>query len=163
MICWEDIVEEVQEHAGYREALVRVFRRYEGQDTDERTAQNHIVKVTVASFARHFGIPKMTFHNWVNPPPVESTVSVPSARSEQLPPADSPNASDWNEWEQQVGGAPGCYASGPRREFLINDMIRSCEQLLEAARESDEFTWVLDDIARLVKKLNKHLQREVQA
>ena len=62
---WSDIAEEVGEQAGYREALVAVFKAHEGEETDERTTQDHVVKVTSASFARHFGISKQLFDTWV--------------------------------------------------------------------------------------------------
>jgi len=62
VVVWKDIVAEC---GGYREGFVAVFRKYEGQPTDEKDAQNHVVKVTAASFARHMGIPTNTFRTWV--------------------------------------------------------------------------------------------------
>lgn len=61
-IRWADIEAEC---GGYREGFVAIFRKYEGQATDERTAQGHVVKVTRTSFADHMGINPSTFHRWV--------------------------------------------------------------------------------------------------
>lgn len=62
MIAWADIEAEC---GNYREGFVAVFRRYEGQATDEKDAQGRTVKVTVTSFARHMRIPPETFRGWV--------------------------------------------------------------------------------------------------
>lgn len=61
-ITWSQIEAEC---GNYRDGFVATFRKYEGQDTDERDAQNRVVKVTVESFARHAGIPPTTFKRWV--------------------------------------------------------------------------------------------------
>ena len=62
MITWA----EIQAEAGdYKAGFVALFRKYEGQTTDEKTAQDHPVKVTRASFARHFGIAEDTFRHWI--------------------------------------------------------------------------------------------------
>lgn len=61
-ISWDTIESECGD---YKERLVATFRKYEGMDTDERTAQGHVVKVTMASFARHAGIDKAVFYRWV--------------------------------------------------------------------------------------------------
>src|SRR5215216_6256054 len=65
MITWSEIEAEA-DASGYRERLVAVFRKYEGQPTDETTEQGHIVKVTMTSFARHMGIPDTTFRHWLD-------------------------------------------------------------------------------------------------
>ncbi len=62
MIKWEQIETECGD---YRSGFVATFRKYEGQPTDETDDRGRIVKVTVASFARHAGIPRITFHDWV--------------------------------------------------------------------------------------------------
>lgn len=62
MVKWHEIEAEC---GGYREGFVAVFRRYEGQPTDEKDGAGRIVKVTAASFARHVGIPRQTFEEWV--------------------------------------------------------------------------------------------------
>jgi hypothetical protein len=49
----------------FRDGFVATFRKYEGQDTDERDARGLVVKVTMSSFARHVGIPEQTFLRWV--------------------------------------------------------------------------------------------------
>jgi hypothetical protein len=67
VIKWSQIEAETE---GYREGFVAVFRKYEGQETDERDESNRVVKVTMASFARHMGIPQRTFFDWCNPPDV---------------------------------------------------------------------------------------------
>lgn len=68
MITWKEIEDELAGDLGYRQAFVKIFRKYEGQKTDELTAQNHPVKVTATSFAKHFGIAVQTFADWIKPP-----------------------------------------------------------------------------------------------
>jgi hypothetical protein len=63
MVSWSEIEAEC---GGYREGFVAVFRKYEGQATDEKDAKNRTVKVTASSFARHVGIPEQTFRRWVS-------------------------------------------------------------------------------------------------
>lgn len=63
-IPWSLIESEV-DRGGFRSGFVAVFRKYEGQPTDEKDGANRPVKVTMASFARHFGIEKSVFHRWV--------------------------------------------------------------------------------------------------
>lgn len=53
------------EAGGYKAGFVAIFRKYEGQATDERDGAGRVVKVTVASFARHFGIDRLVFDGWV--------------------------------------------------------------------------------------------------
>jgi len=62
MVSWAEIEAAC---GGYREGFVSVFRRYEGQPTDEKDAKNRTVKVTAASFSRHAGIPERTFRDWL--------------------------------------------------------------------------------------------------
>lgn len=61
MVTWERIEAECD---GYREGFVAVYRKYEGESTDEKDRQGRTVKVTVKSFARHSGIPESTFGGW---------------------------------------------------------------------------------------------------
>lgn len=49
----------------FREGFVAVFRKYEGQPTDELDKQGRAVKVTMRSFARHIGVAETTFRTWV--------------------------------------------------------------------------------------------------
>jgi len=50
---------------GFRERVVRLFEKYEGQATDE-IVRGKTVMVTVASFAKHMGIGRQTFGRWVS-------------------------------------------------------------------------------------------------
>jgi transposase-like protein len=61
-ISWAEIEAEC---GGFRDGFVATFRKYEGQDTDEKTAQGRTVKVTIASFARHMGIHEDTLNWWI--------------------------------------------------------------------------------------------------
>jgi hypothetical protein len=61
-IKWADI-EAATGH--YRDGFVKVYLKYKGMDTDEVDASNRVVKVTEASFARHFDILERTFRYWV--------------------------------------------------------------------------------------------------
>jgi hypothetical protein len=61
-ISWSTIEAEC---GGYRAGFVATFEKYKGLPTDERDNSNRVVKVTVASFARHAGIPHKTFERWV--------------------------------------------------------------------------------------------------
>ena len=63
MIAWRDI----EAQALDAEAdILGIFQKYEGMTTDEKTAHGRPVKVNPSSFARHAGIPKMTFHDWLH-------------------------------------------------------------------------------------------------
>lgn len=64
MITWEEIEAEVYEDHRFRDRFVLIFKKYEGQETDE-TDNRGRVKVTRTSFARHFGIPQQTFSDWL--------------------------------------------------------------------------------------------------
>ena len=61
-VRWADIIAECD---NYRDGYVAVFRKYEGQSTDERDASNRIVKVTMTSFAERVRVPRQTFNDWV--------------------------------------------------------------------------------------------------
>jgi hypothetical protein len=61
-IKWSQIEAECGD---YRSGFVATFRKYEGQPTDEVDGRSRRVVVTVASFARHVGIPEPTFREWV--------------------------------------------------------------------------------------------------
>lgn len=61
MIRWAEIEAEC---GNYRDGFVNVFRRHEGQATDEKDGQGRTVKVTATSFARHMGIAESTFRGW---------------------------------------------------------------------------------------------------
>lgn len=61
-ISWSQIEAECGD---YRAGFVETFRKYEGRDTDEIGANGQIIRVSVSSFARHLGIAKTTFQNWI--------------------------------------------------------------------------------------------------
>jgi transposase-like protein len=61
-ITWSEIEAEAQ---GFRQGLVALFRKYEGQPTDEKDGNGRTVRVTAAAFARHLGIEDSTFRRWV--------------------------------------------------------------------------------------------------
>jgi hypothetical protein len=61
MISWSEIEAECGD---YRAGFVAIFRKYEGQPTDEKDEQGRTVKVTRTAFARHMGIPETTFRGW---------------------------------------------------------------------------------------------------
>lgn len=61
-ISWSQIEAECGD---YRAGFVATFRKYEGRDTDEIAGNGQIVKVTVASFARHIGVAETTFRRWL--------------------------------------------------------------------------------------------------
>lgn len=84
-IRWSDIEAEC---GNYRDGFVAVFRKYEGEPTDEKDGQGRTVKVSVESFARHFGFDPKAFRRWVRagvdarPAPVErAQMDVRRARS----------------------------------------------------------------------------------
>lgn len=62
MVRWDEIVEQC---GNYKAGFVAIFRRYEGQPTDETDKQGRAVKVTAKSFADHMGIPDTTFRRWL--------------------------------------------------------------------------------------------------
>jgi len=65
VITWEAIDGRWnEEFPDFRTRAVAVFREFEGQETDETDRYGRTVKVTMASFARHFGINKTTFSHW---------------------------------------------------------------------------------------------------
>jgi hypothetical protein len=61
-IRWTDILAEC---GNYRNGFVAIFRKYEGQPTDEKDGQGRTVKVTARSFALHNGIHEDTFRRWI--------------------------------------------------------------------------------------------------
>lgn len=62
-VKWSEIEAECGD---FRAGFVATFRKYKDQPTDERDANGITVKVTQTSFARHMGIPKTTFEQWLN-------------------------------------------------------------------------------------------------
>jgi hypothetical protein len=62
LIRWSEIEAEAQ---GFRQGLVALFRKYEGQPTDQKDGQGRVVKVTPRSFAEHMGIGEKTFRIWL--------------------------------------------------------------------------------------------------
>jgi hypothetical protein len=58
-------VEIKAECGDYRAGFVATFKKYEGQATDEKDKRGRAVIVTAASFARHMGIPRQTFEEWI--------------------------------------------------------------------------------------------------
>jgi hypothetical protein len=83
VITWSEIESEC---GNYRAGFVAVFNRHQGQPTDERDARGRTVKVTVASFARHFGFDRQVFARWLKkgidrPPAPERQAQVAKARA----------------------------------------------------------------------------------
>jgi hypothetical protein len=70
VITWNEIEAEC---GGYRAGFVEVFRRHEGQPTDEKDARGRVIKVTQSSFARHLGIHESTFRKWLKSGAYERT------------------------------------------------------------------------------------------
>ena len=65
-ITWAEIEAEIEaEITNYRDIFVAVFRKYDGQPTDEFDGNNRRVVVTARSFARLMRIPKDTFRRWL--------------------------------------------------------------------------------------------------
>jgi len=77
MISWSEIESEC---GNYREGFVAVFRKYEGQKTDEQDAYGRTVKVTLNSFARHAGIAEATFRRWVKKAAAPTAISPETVR-----------------------------------------------------------------------------------
>lgn len=88
MVTWQTILSECDDaDQGYRQRIVAIFRKYEGQATDERDGSNRVVKVTASSFAAHMGIAEKTFHQWVKGRPAPK---VPAHRAVTPEPAPNP-------------------------------------------------------------------------
>jgi hypothetical protein len=65
-ITWSQIETEFEAETGdYRSRVIAIFRKYEGQDTDEKDGQGRTVKVTVTSFERHMGLGEETLRGWI--------------------------------------------------------------------------------------------------
>lgn len=109
MTTWSQIEAEC-EATGYRERLVEVFRKYEGQPTDENDEQGRTVKVTAQSFARHMGIPETTFRGWIK----SATRAVLPEHREQMDAAKARKAT------QQITQRPS-----EERKELIKELARS--------------------------------------
>lgn len=62
MIRWEEIEIEA---GNYKDGFVALFKKYEGQETDEKDGQGNTVMVEAKSFARHMGIAPETFRRWL--------------------------------------------------------------------------------------------------
>lgn len=64
-VKWSDIRAEFEGlEIGFRERVVRLFEKYQGQATDE-VVRGKVVVVSVSSFAKHMGIPQRSFAHWV--------------------------------------------------------------------------------------------------
>jgi len=61
VIRWADIEAECGD---FRAGFIAVFRKYEGEETDEREG-GRVVTVSQRSFARHMGISDRTFNDWL--------------------------------------------------------------------------------------------------
>jgi transposase-like protein len=77
VVKWSEIEAECGD---YRQGFVQVFRRYEGQVTDRKDSLNRPIKVTISSFAEHFGIQVTTFRRWLGERQRTSPVSDRPAR-----------------------------------------------------------------------------------
>ena len=77
-INWADIMAEC---GNYRDGFVAIFKRYEGQLTDEKDSQNRTIKVTAKSFAEHVGVDPRTFQRWVKKSEMERRAVAPPPRS----------------------------------------------------------------------------------
>jgi len=62
MVTWDRITAECD---GYRAGFVAVYRKYQGEPTDEVDGSNRVIKVTAQSFADHSGIAASTFKRWL--------------------------------------------------------------------------------------------------
>jgi hypothetical protein len=82
MIKWTEIEAECGD---YKAGFVATYEKYKGQETDETDKSNRPVTVTVASFARHVGIPERTFGGWLDRE-VGATLAVTSGARIKLPP-----------------------------------------------------------------------------
>lgn len=86
-IQWSEIEAECGD---YRAGFVTVFRKYEGQLTDEKDGAGRTVKVTATSFARHVGISEQVFLLWVRrddgyrEPPSKSREAQAAYRAESM-------------------------------------------------------------------------------
>lgn len=146
MVTWEAIADDIYEDETLQQRLIRVFRKYEGQETDERDGSNRVVKVTAASFARHFGIVERTFQNWLNPYVPDPKVSANVAPTSPEAPAQEPEPVQ-EPANQQVRPAPQpnepvaaptapepvkTVFDGIQTVFSFGDIFYSCEEQLTA-------------------------------
>jgi hypothetical protein len=84
-IKWSDIKEQYEGlEVGFRERVVALFRKYEGQDTDEKV-RGKVVLVSQRSFAEHMGIAQRTFSNWCGLANTAQPDSEPAALTTEEP------------------------------------------------------------------------------
>lgn len=155
MITWDEITNELTEHAGYRQAMVTIFRKYEGQETDEIDGSNRVVKVTATSFARHFGIKKQTFADWINPPaprPAPEPQEQPEPREPLTRPA--PQVNPPAEPEQPIR-TPAEYKAD---RAIIDEQLAPLKQMINSLEDSFVFTCgvvgAMEDIVEAMDRVN---------
>jgi hypothetical protein len=144
MITWSEIESEC---GNYRAGFVAVFRRYEGQPTDEKDARGRIVRVSMASFARHLGIDKMTFSRWVR-----------RVVDEPLPPSDHPDQMTKRRARQVVRNDPAAVvdaimeAPAETRDEIYHEvkLRRAGEDRSTAHRKATEAT--VDETTEPIRK-----------
>jgi len=121
MISWSDIEAECTE---FRQGLVSVYRKYEGMDTDERTAQDHVVKVTARSFARHMGIAESTFGEWVR-------------KSEGAAASRSERAGSWTDREKKAAAEATAKAEAAAQKRLDAALAAQAKATAQKEREAN--------------------------
>jgi hypothetical protein len=109
---------------GYRAGFVAVFRKYEGQSTDEKDAQGRIVKVTASSFALHMGVAITTFKGWMK--------QIDGVRRSGLQPSQTPATTRTGQMGRQIAKSPTTTVDD--KVGMLEDLI-SDKKVLKAYRE----------------------------
>ena len=128
-VKWGDILAEC---GNYKAAIVSVFRKYEGQPTDETDGHGRTVKVTVTSFAAHMGIPEATFRRWAS-----GVSRTGEARSAGMFGADVKRAASANT-DAVVAGIMAAPAAAQDEIFHNLKLQRAGIDTTKAARKASE-------------------------
>lgn len=136
-ITWSQIETEC---GNFRDGFVATFRKYQGQDTDERDPRGVIVKVTMGSFARHMGISPRTFERWVSNDvrtvsPEQKTTErarIASGQARLLPPSEKAKLAAELMADPEVADE----IADEITTFVASDPIRTAH-VISKRRESD--------------------------
>jgi hypothetical protein len=135
VVTWSQIDEEMDGAiADFRKAYVAIFRKYEGQETDETDGSGRTVKVTAASFAKRFGIAKQTFHDWISREGYPDT-----GRTSQVSTAPS-GAAKPRLGDTAVG-------------TVCKKLTRSAQKMREQAEAHDELREVAELLVQIIDRL----------
>lgn len=166
MITWDQIEAECGD---FRQGFVSAFRKYEGQETDERDKYRKVVKVTMASFARHMGIDEDTFARWCGNRKENTrnvrVISEPVVKPQETPPEppqtveepETPEPMDYSFLEEDGPFVKACKASS-NKYYAAGLLMKEAAELCSSAKESDFIGTMIDVLIVQLQDVKKSLK-----